>query len=180
VGLWRRREPLHERLAREGGLGGPAPVDPRPPNLEAGIHGIQRPREWDAAVVAEAPDVEGDAARFVGLQDGSLVVEEGAGDLTALADAVERAVVAPYRAIAIRRGEERWAVAAKSIRVLDLQDQAGEELELAVSGGEHMLIVDGERSFGTVRELEELADGDAVVRATRIEGDLWEVRIDPL
>jgi hypothetical protein len=28
--------------------------------------------------------------------------------------------------------------------------------------------------------LEKLADRDAVIRATRLEGSLWEVRVDPL
>lgn len=180
MSLFRRRGPLHERLAREGGLGPTPPLDPRPPTLEAGIHGLHRPREWDTTAVVDAPDVEGDHARFVALPDRSLVVEEGEGDLTALAEAVEQALAAPYRAIAIRRGGTRWAVAATGIRVLELEQQPGEEIELAVSGGEHTLRVDGEHAFGTIRRLEELVEGDGVVRAARIEGDLWEIRIDPL
>ena len=46
--------------------------------------------------------------------------------------------------------------------------------------GERTLVVDGMPSFGTLRELEALAEGDAVVRASRLDGDLWEVRVDPL
>jgi hypothetical protein len=34
--------------------------------------------------------------------------------------------------------------------------------------------------FGTIPELEALADGDAVIRAARLDGDLWEIRVDPL
>jgi hypothetical protein len=180
VGLWRRREPLHERLAREGGLGGPPPLDPRPAQLETGIHGVHRPREWDAAVVTDAPGVEGDSARFVALPDGSLVVEDGEGDMTVLAEAIEREVDAPYRAIAVRRGEAQWAIAARGIDLAKLEGQEGDELELAIAGGERELRVDGERAFGSIRALEELAGGDAVVRASRIDGDLWEIRIDPL
>ena len=45
-----RREPLHERLAREGGLD-PRPLpEAGPPGwMETGIHGVPRHREWDAA-----------------------------------------------------------------------------------------------------------------------------------
>ena len=145
---------------------------------ETGIHGLSRERQYDAVVATEAPDVEGTTARFVGLEDGSLVVEEGDGDLTALAVAIEREVKAPYRATAIRRGETQWAVAAHGIRVIQLPEPGGDEIELAVRGEERTLVVDGNRSFGTLPELEALADGDAVIRASRLEGSLWEVRVD--
>ena len=62
----RRREPLHERLAREGGLTERPPQGaPRPLWQEPGVTGLHRPREADAIVTADAPDVEGDAVRFV-------------------------------------------------------------------------------------------------------------------
>src|SRR5205807_61834 len=83
-----RAKPLHQRLAEEGGL-----VEPPARAVftgaigETGIHGIPRERQYDAVVTAEAPDVEGASARFVALQDGSLLLEEGDGDLTQLADA---------------------------------------------------------------------------------------------
>jgi hypothetical protein len=179
VSLW-RREPLHERLAREGGLGAEPPVDPRPPNLETGIHGLQRPREWDAVLTADAPDVKGDSAQFVVLEDGSLVVEDGEGDLSPLAEAVEQELARPFRVIALRRGGTRWAVAAKAVQLVELPSQAGDEIELVVVGGDRTLLVDGAREFGSIRELEELVDGDAAVRATRVDGDRWEVRLDPL
>src|SRR3954465_2564881 len=57
----------------------PTSVDPRPAWQETGIHGLQRPREWDATVTADAPEVEGDAVRFVTLPDGTVLVEGGAG-----------------------------------------------------------------------------------------------------
>jgi len=49
-----------------------------------------------------------------------------------------------------------------------------------VKGDERTLVVDGNRSFGTLPELEQLTDGDAVIRASRLDGTLWEVRVDPL
>jgi hypothetical protein len=181
VGLFRRAKPLHERLAEEGGL-----VEQRPGPLftgmipEAGIHGLPRERQYDAVATAEAPDAQGETAGFVGLEDGSLLLEEGEGDLTPLADAIEKEVGRPYRATAVRRGEMQWAVAAHRLRVVQLPEPGGDEIELVRKGDERVLIVDGERSFGTFPELESLTDGDSVIRASRLDGVLWEVRIDPL
>ncbi len=147
---------------------------------ETGIHGIPRERQYDAVATTEAPDAKGDAARFVGLEDGSLLIEEGEGDLTALADAIEQELARPYRASAVRRGETTWAVAAHKLRVVSLPEPGGDEIELVLNGDEKTLDVDGNRSFGTMPELEQLADGNAVIRAARLDGDLWEVRVDPL
>jgi hypothetical protein len=176
-----RRKPLHERLAEEGGL-----VEPASAPLftgvipETGIHGVPRERQYDAVVTVDAPDVQGESALFVALEDGSLLVEEGEGDLTPLADAIEQEVARPYRATAIHRGGTQWAVAAHGLRVLELPEPGGDEVELAVHGDEKTLVVDGNRSFGTMPELEALAEGDAVIRASRLDGDLWEVQVDPL
>ena len=176
-----RRKPLHERLAEEGGL---VESSTRPPFTgaipETGIHGVPRERQYDAVVTTEAPDVTGESALFVALEDGSLLVEEGEGDMTPLADAIEQQVARPYRATAIHRGGSRWAVAAHGLQVIKLPDPGGDEVELAVHGDEKTLVVDGNRSFGTIPELETLSNGDAVIRASRLEGDLWEVRVDPL
>jgi hypothetical protein len=176
-----RRKPLHQRLAEEGGLV-ERPTRPLFTGVipETGIHGVPRERQYEAVVAVDAPDVEGATARFVGLEDGSLLVEEGDGDLTALAEAIEREVVAPYRATAIRRGEEQWAVAAHGLRVIELPEPGGDEIELVRRGEERTLVIDGNRSFGTLPELEQLSEGDSVIRAARLDGALWEVRVDPL
>ena len=182
MALFRRREPLHERLARQGGLdAAPPDLDPRPPLLETGIHGMQRPRTSDATVTLEADGLEGDEAEFVVLPDGSVLVEKGPdGSLEPLAEAVERELPPPYRARAVRRGESLWAVQARRIEVLELPDAPdGEELDLTRSGDGSELRVDGERVFGTVRALEErgLREGtEFAVHAERLDGDLWEVR----
>ena len=180
MGLFRRK-PLHQRLAEEGGL-----VEPSTRPLftgaigESGIHGVPREREYEAVVTVEAPDVQGASARFVGLPDGSLLLEEGDGDLSALADAIEQEVGHPYRAVAVRRGETQWAVAAHRLQVVELPEPGGDEVELAVRGEERTLVIDGNRAFGTLPDLEALAPGDAVIRAARLDGNLWEVRVDPL
>jgi hypothetical protein len=182
MGLFRRSKPLHERLAEEGGLVERSPRQPLYTGTirETGIHGVPREREYDAVVTAEAPDVEGPNARFVTLADGTLLVEEGEGDFAPLADAIEQEVKPPYRAIAIRRGETQWAVAAHGLRVVELPEPGGDEVELAIRGDERTLVIDGERVFGTVPELEQLANSDTVIRASRLDGDLWEIRVDPL
>jgi hypothetical protein len=180
VGLFRRK-PLHERLAEEGGLVERSTVPPFTGVIpETGIHGIPRERQFDAVVTTDAPDVKGSSALFVALEDGSLLIEEGEGDLTALADAIEQEVARPYRATAIRRGGSQWAIAALGLRVVQLPEPGGEEIELVVKGDETILVVDGNRSFGTMPELAQLAGGDAVIRASRLDGTLWEVRVDPL
>ncbi len=178
MGLFRRK-PLHERLAEEGGL-----VEPSTRPLftgvipETGIHGVPRERQYDAVVTTEAPEAQGATARFVGLEDGSLLVEEGDGDLSALAEAIEQEVKAPYRATAIRRGSTQWAVAAHGLRVVELPEPGGDEIELVSRGDERTLVIDGNRSFGTIPELEALSEGDSVIRAARLDGSVWEVRVD--
>jgi hypothetical protein len=209
VGLFRRGEPLHERLAREGGLGDqPAELDPRPPTLETGIHGIQRPRSWDLTTLAEVEGLEGDEAAFVALPDGSLLVEEGPGldegepasrpdadgstvdasgpdtSLQPLAEVVEQELRTPYRARAVRRGDTLWAVQARRIEVLELPGVPnGETVDLTMTVDGSGLRVDGERVFGTVPALEERGAREGpefTVHAERLDGDLWEVRAAPL
>ncbi len=184
MGLF-RRESLHERLAREGGLTQPEPPphDTTPRWGEVGIHGVPRPRQWDATAMVEAPDLEGDEARFVALQDGSLLVEDGP-DPAPLADALEARLPPPYRAEAVRRNERWWAVAARRIQVVELRDDVqGDALELTVNEGARTLRVDGMPAFGSVPELERLGAerGESyVVRASRLDGSLWEVTVTPL
>ena len=174
MGIFRRSEPLHERLAREGGLN-PDPPDPRPAWQETGIHGIARAREWDVTATAEAPELAGDAARFVVLPDGTVLVEEGPdASLEPLATAVEESLAPPYRARAVRQSESLWVVQARRIRVVELPGgPEGDTIELTPDS----LLVDGEREFGTVPQLAELGD---VVNAERLDGDLWEVHVAAL
>jgi hypothetical protein len=180
VGFFRRK-PLHQRLAEEGGLVERSTVPLFTGVIpETGIHGIPRERQYDAVATTDAPDAVGDSARFVGLEDGSLLIEEGDGDLTSLADAIEHEIARPYRATAVRRGETTWAIAAHRLRVIELPEPGGDEIELVLNGEEKTLVVDRNRSFGTMPELEQLADGNAVIRAARLDGALWEVRVDPL
>jgi hypothetical protein len=206
VRFW-RRETLNEKLLREAGLERagaapgaepPAPLQPEPKHPgpprfgmphafeQVSLTGLQRLREWDATAVVEAPGLQGEEASFLALPDGSLVVDEEVGDesLAPLADAIEEQLRPPYRARAVRRGDDVWAVAASAIEVVDLgADVDGEEIELVSRAGERTLTVDGARIFGSVPHLERLAETQSpeyVVHASRIDGSLWEVRIAPL
>jgi hypothetical protein len=185
--MLRRKEPLHERLAREGGLNRqPTPHDTTPRWGEAGIHGLHRPRQWDAVVLAEAPGYAGDEAQFVALPDGTLLVDEEIPDgaLEPLAAAVEASLAPPYRAEAVRRGESRFAVAAQAIQVAEVPEEVdGDTVDLTVYAGERELRVDGARSFGSIRALEQLAEDRFpayVLHAERLDDSLWEIRLAPL
>jgi hypothetical protein len=178
VSLFRRGEPLHVRLAREAGLSLGDEPDPRAPWDEAGIHGLHRPREWDVVLTVAAPEVEGERARFVALGEGrGLLVEEGPDALDPLADTVEEELSPPYRAEAVRRDGGLWAVAARALEIRELPGLRGDEIEVAVHNGSRTLLVDGLPEFGSIPALEE---PEHVVRASRLDGDLWEVVVDPL
>ncbi len=185
--LFRRRESLHERLAREGGLDTPGetPLDPRPPLLETGIHGLQRPRDWEVTLTVDAPDVAGDAVRFVTLPDGSVLVEDGPDtELDPLASAVEQELPPPYRARAARQNETLWAVQAKKIEVIRIPDgPEGDEIDLTRTDDGTTYTVDGAQQFGSVPVLEARGAREGpeyTVHAERLDGDLWEIRASAL
>jgi hypothetical protein len=141
--------------------------DPRvaPRWLEAGITGVPRSREWDVVRVVELPELEASRLAeisFDGLGGGGVSVD---GELSLPAAVVQRLAAAldqeldpPYEAIAVRRGQLDWALAARSRQF--------EELPLPRLPNVDMISVavspDGERS---VYVLPEGADGEGVDRA---------------
>ena len=186
-----RRESLHARLAREAGLqtDDPPAVDTRPaPWSEVGIHGVARPREWDAVATTEAPQLGVGELEFSVLPDGTLVVDDSLdlepGSLDPLAGALESTLQPPYRASAVWRGGSRWAVAGRRIEAVELPaDVRGDEIVVSVSGHQRSLSVDGEPAFGSRPELERLGHARAdsfVVRAERLADRFLEVEITPL
>lgn len=185
--LWKRR-PLHEKLLETGGpgLAGPVGLPPGHPfTALVGVHGVARPREWDAVVTAESEQLTGDEVNFAALPDGTLIVDEELpdGSLAPLAEAVEGALGPPYRAQGVRKSERVWAVGAVGIEVAELPGTTGDELDLAVQSGTRTLAVDGETGFGSVPALERIAGAryeEYVARAERLDGDLFEIRVAPL
>jgi len=194
LGFFRRERPIHQQLAREGGLdyardlsdlSPREPIDPRHPFWQVvGIHGIPREREWDAVASAEAPGLPGDEVEFVALEDGSLVVDEDVPDGTVepLADALS--LTAPYHAFGLRQDADVWSVAAKRVQVVEVPEHVGgDELQLAVTDETRTLLVDDLPSSAPVPSLEAFAAeqfGSFVVHASRLDDTLWEVTVLPL
>ncbi|MGN6796542.1 MAG: hypothetical protein ACTHKS_00170 [Gaiellaceae bacterium] len=195
--LFGRRQPLHRALADAAGLslgdGSPRPAPAAAPpgwdgeqRGEPGIHGVPRVRRWDAVVAANAAGLSGDSVHFVALEDRTLVVEEDQPDeaLAPLADAIETRLAPPYRAAAVRRRGSLWGVAGRRIMVVSEPGLTGDEAELVLTSSGWTLTVDGQHRVGHVPALEAAgrAGGstDVVVRASRLDGDLWEVETAPL
>jgi hypothetical protein len=173
VFFWRRK-PLHEQLAEEGGL-----VDPMPRRLpwdQVGVHGVPRPRRWDSVVTVEATGIDGEERGFVLLADGTLIGEEADASL---AEAVD--LDPPFRAQAVRRDGDIWAVAANRITVVELEpDPGGDVVDVTFRDGGRTVLVDGARTFGSVPALEELLVGEGVAHAERVDENLWDVTTAPL
>jgi hypothetical protein len=198
LALFRRRRPLHAVLAEQGGLGSALDGGTIAPGLaadtpgwdgvqrgEAGIHGVPRPRRWDAVVAATAPGLTGDVVEFAAVEGGELVGAEAEPprELRALADAVEQVLTTPYRAEAVRRDAATWAVAARRIHVVAQPDLWGSEAELVLRPDGWILNVDGEltlRAAPAFASFGEALGPERVVRAWRIVGDLWEIEATAL
>jgi hypothetical protein len=194
MGFLRRDEPLHEKLAREGGLDFPrsthdlaGPLDPDHPLQQiAGIHGVPRPREWDAVASAEAPGVPGEELEFVVLDDGTLIVDEEVPDgvLSPLADALEISIDPPYHAYARRREQDVWAAAAFVVDVVEVPEELlGDTVSISVKDGQRTALVGDQHHRDRIQSLEQYAEADFeayVLEATRLDGALWEVTVSPL
>jgi hypothetical protein len=207
MGLFRRNrdETQNEILLREAGLDpaapatvpddpgddAPPPVDPYdgtyPAQRPEGIwtRAMARPGQYDTFVTVHAPDLGGSEAEFAALTDGDLIVdvETGDSDLSALAEAVEKHLRPPYRAVARREDGDLWAVAARQIDVLKLAFAGGDGIELVRNEGKEDIRVDGEPWTGEIPGLEGVGEAlgeDFVVHADRLDGDLWEVQASPL
>ena len=194
MGFFRRERPIHQQLAREGGLdyardladlSPREPIDPRHPFWQVvGIHGIPREREWDAVASAEAPGLPGDEVEFVVLPDGGLVVDEDVpdGTLAPLADALS--LPAPYHAFGLRQDADVWSVAAKRVQVAEVPEHVeGDEIQLVVTDETRTLVVDDMPSSASIPSLEAFAAeqfGSFVLRASRLDDLLWEVTVIPL
>jgi hypothetical protein len=187
VGLFRRkRETYNDHLLREAGLDR-IQLD-RPSVLQT--VGVYEGRalgqaDWDLSATVNAPGLTGDTIEFTTLPDGDVLIaeEQGDGDVSALADAVEKELEPPYRARAARQDGDLWAVLANRIEVHDFSFPRAEMLELSRKDSWQELRVDGEPSMGRAPELERLgerAGPDFFVKAERLEGDSWEVRVTPL
>ena len=186
MALLRRKKSDEQRL-REAGLER-IELQPQTPLLER--LGVPTGRsvgaaDWDASVQVAAPGVRGDRVAFTTLPSGDVLVDEEAddADVSVLATAVERELPPPYRALAGRQGGDLWGVLAKRIEVERLEWAHGDSLELSRKDSWQELRVDGEPSTRRVPALERLGERigtDFFVKAERLDGDLWEVRVAAL
>ena len=129
----------------------------------------------------------GDTCVFAVVADrGPIHIGADEGPIACLAEALEDAPIdPPYRAVGIRHEGSTWAVGAVRIEVAELPaDMEGEELMLTVTQeGDRALEIDGGPTQELIPSLDEVVGGryDAyVLRATRLDGRLWEVGLDPL
>jgi len=187
VGLFRRkRETYNDQLLREAGLDR---IQLDRPNVLETV-GVPSGRavgqaDWDLSATVNAAGLAGDTIEFTTLPDGDVLIaeEQGDGDVSALSDAVEKELEPPYRARAARQDGDLWAVLANRIEVHSFSFPRAETLELSRKDSWQELRVDGEPSMGRAPELERLgerAGPDFFVKAERLEGGLWEVRVTPL
>lgn len=194
MGLFRKRDDSYnEQMLREAGLldwkrDRPPDLRPEPTFLaRAGLPdgtGVG-PREWDTAATVTAPALPGDRIEFTTLPDGDVIVgeENGDGDVSPLADAVEEQLAPPYRAVATRQRDDLWGVGAKGIEVAKISFPDADSVELSRKDSWDELRVDGEPSDVRIPELERLGEQvgrDFYVKAERIDGDSWEVRVSAL
>jgi hypothetical protein len=204
VGLFRRRkeETLNEQLLREAGLdpahalgNQPPPVQapPGPPPFPTGdVHLGRSGRfpggtgDWDFVATARAPGLAGDKVAFTTLPNGDVIVEreQGDGDLSPFADAIEQKIEPPYRAVASRQDGDLWGVGAQLIEVAQFAFAEGDAVELSMNEGAQEVRVDGEPSDAQVPPLvqlgEKLAGDNYCVEAKRIDGDFWQVEVSAL
>jgi hypothetical protein len=140
----------------DGFLSAPPDEFGRPsPFGEVALHGVPRPREWDA-IATVAAELPGGEVHFTSLPDGTLLVEEDVPDgaLSPFANAIEGSINAPYYAEGVRRDAGVWAVGAKRIQVRSFPGHEEDELELVEEG--------------------------QIVIGRRLDGDLFEIRVSPV
>ena len=169
---------------------GPADdVVPRSPIPTFGVSGSrQRSRvieKLDAVGSVKSATLAGDRIEFTTLPNGDVIVEkeQGDADLSPLADAIEKKIRPPYRALAARQSGDLWGVGAKRIQVVTVELAQGDRIELTVNDGFREVRVDDELSDAEVPELVALGQqvgADYCVEAERIDDDFWEVHVSPL
>jgi hypothetical protein len=128
---------------------------------------------------------DGDQCVCVLTREGLVALEGSPESARCAAGAMADQLDPPFRAVAHRREGTTWVVGAVAIEVVELPaDTEGDELMLTVNErGERALEVDGRPALSGMDALERAAGGrfDAyVLRATRIQGRLWEIGVDPL
>jgi hypothetical protein len=185
--------------AADAGLSEEDIRDPRvaPRWLEVGITGVPRSRDWDVIRVIELPELERSELAeiaFDGLVGGAVSVRDEQRlplpVLERLAAALEGELDPPYEAVAVRRGQLDWALAARSRRFEELALPPLDEVEMisvAVSpDGERTEYVEGAGSDDAVGRIADELERrgrerfDAFVATAERSASGWKLTIDPL
>ncbi|MDW8338710.1 MAG: hypothetical protein RMM28_06190 [Thermoleophilia bacterium] len=182
----RARELLAALMAAQAGglLAQPPGLDGRHGLGIAGVSGVPRGRTWDAVGAARCPELVGDEVSFVVLDDGTIVVADDLPDesLVPLAEALERTLSPPYRAVAIRSEGTVWTAVGERVRIVELPGVDASEVDATYLGGARELVLDGVRGERDLPALDAIAgeQGDVALHAERIEGDVYAVDVYPL
>lgn len=105
------------------------------------------------------------------------------GDEHPFARALQGSPSPPCRVRAVRRAGDRWAIAARAVRIARLAGVPGDELLLTVQDGAGSLEIDGMPTIAGLERLLAAVPVDHrsyVLRAGRVRDELWEVDVAPL
>ena len=125
---------------------------------------------------------------FVAVDDADRTVivdeDEPDGSVAPLADAIEKLLDPPYRAVARRQGDDVWGIGAVRAEVVELPaDVKGDTIELTSVDGNREVRVDGDESNLELPALEAFGtqlESDYAVRAERLTETTWVVDADAL
>ncbi len=167
--------------------------------VESGVSGLARAREWDATALVELPELSGEPlAGFELVARRRVVRSEPAVPAAALervAAELDSVLARPYRARAVRQGLSEWLVGAVELRSEEIELAGAPDatrIEVAYPpGGVRHVLVDGEQALepldpslaAAVDELERRGSKrfeSFVARVDKVEGDRWDLTIDPL
>ena len=163
------------------------------------MSGLARAREWDATALVELPEFAREPIATFGLvaRRGRLRSEPSvpSGILERVAAELDAGLARPYAARAVRQGPIEWLVGAVELHSEEIElggpAEAGSIEVARPPGGGRQVIVDGEEALepfatalGVVVEVLDRR-GSArfesfVARADKVEGDHWDVTVDPL
>jgi hypothetical protein len=166
--------------------------------VPTGVTGLARPRQWDATVAVDLPELRGETVReigFVAFADAVIGSDAAATRVCErIAAALDEAVSRPFEALVVRKSATNWMAGARRINaeLAHLTGVAADVLEVALSPeGELSAALDGRPVEGLVdpsidaafRELERRGRERFqafAARADNLGGERWQLTIDPL
>lgn len=160
--------------------------------------GLARPRQWDATIAVDLPELTGEALgelSFVAFEDAVLGPDDApSGVCERIAAALDEIVPRPFEVFVRRRSDSVWMAGARRLNaeLVRLSGVPASRIEVALApDGELSGALDGHGVVGLVdpsvdaalRELERRgrARFEAfAARADNLGGGVWQLTIDPL